>query len=83
MLKFDDDNLARVARVVLRFNPYMQSHTVESTVAYMKEVAGNLNLKGGYVATAGFMLTGYYPAWDNVTMHVVASVSDCCIPESK
>jgi hypothetical protein len=75
-LKFDEDNLERVAEVVKHFNP----HAHGDLVAYMKQVARNTmdHHDLGYVATGGFMLTFFKMEGEDDNLYIKASVAAEC-----
>jgi hypothetical protein len=73
-LRFDEDNLERVAEVVKHFNP----HAHGDLVAYMKQVARQNLTEPSYVATNGFMLTSYKMVGDNDRLYIKASVAAEC-----
>lgn len=78
MLIYREDNLARVAKVVIKYNPYLKGSTVESVVKRMKATAESADHspKYGYVATGGFCLSFYH--LDNGDVGVYASVAEHC-----
>lgn len=87
LLKFDEANLAKVARVVRKFNKYATRRPIEQIICEMKGAA-NVELfprpgKPGstFISTGGWMLTAFRPRFDPDNLHVKASVADCCFSE--
>jgi hypothetical protein len=77
---YDNDNLEKVAKIVLRYNSRASSFNVNELVGFMKSTAER-NLGGlennTYISTYGFMLTSYKEPGKNGGRGIKASVSDC------
>lgn len=78
MLIYREDNLERVARVVLKYNPYLKGSEIEDVIKIMKSTAetADHSPQYGYVATRGFCLSFYH--LDNGDVGVYASVAEHC-----
>jgi len=78
ILHFDDEQMIRVAKAVIRFNKYAKGYTVEDMVEDMKSCAYQTfsTRCDGYVCTRGYVLTGYNMHGDTDRPgHVYASIS--------
>lgn len=76
--QYSADDFLTVARAVVKLNKHQHGADPHAVREHMLWVA-QIELKGAsYVATGGWMVTSFYPAWDKERLHYVASVAAHC-----
>jgi hypothetical protein len=79
-MKFNQDELVRVACAVVKHNPHNKK-TVQELVAFMESLAyQELHTGQGYIGTSGFFLMPFRSKLDpNGEIHIKAGIDACVL----